>query len=176
MTSVIEANLADAARVLGVSVPTLRNYVVQGMPVQEKGGRGKDYVLCLPKCVEWLAQLRVKQAVGDTGDADANELKLRQLRAQTTIAEIDAAKAKDEVVLKEDARRLFTMEAVAVKAAFMSIPGKVSAVLAGVTVQREIREILFDEITFSLKMKTPSFAKESAIFLTSKMSMASNAS
>jgi len=144
--SVSNANIRDASLILGYSPPTLRKFIAQGMPVQKKGGRGKDYVLNLPQCIEWMADQKVRAAVGDVTTADVEELKKRKLAAETTITEIEAATARGDVVYISESLRAFTHEALAVKARILATPQRLAAALAGITEQREIKRILTDEL------------------------------
>lgn len=146
MGAISEANLTQASIILGYSPPTLRKFIAQGMPVKQKGGNGKDYTLDLPACIQWLGDQKVKNAIGDVDAADIDELKKRKLAAETTIAEIEAAKSRGEVVFVTDALKAFTHEAIAVKARILAVPQRLAAALAGITDQRKIKQILTDEL------------------------------
>lgn len=151
MGALSDANINEASVILGFSAPTIRKFISQGMPVKSKGGRGKDYTLDLPACVNWIAEQRVNNAVGDVSLADLEELKKRKLAAETTIAEIEAAKLRSEVVYVQDAIRAFTHEALAVKARILAIPQRLAAALAGINDQRQIKQILTDELHATLE-------------------------
>lgn len=151
MSSVGEANIQEAAVILGYSVPTIKRYIQLGMPVKSKGGRGKDYVLSLPDCVAWVADLKVKNAIGDVDQATEQELRRRKLAAETKLAELEALKKTGEVIYIDDAVRIRTHEALAVKASLLAIPPRIDHVLAGSNDRKFCRTTLNDEILGALE-------------------------
>lgn len=74
-----EANVEQASIIFGISTVTLRKYIKQGMPVKTEGKRGRDYVLSLPECHEWLKDLAIRNTVGDVDQASEIEIKHHKL-------------------------------------------------------------------------------------------------
>lgn len=147
----MKANLQECASALGVSVPTIRRWAADGMPYDSKGSQSKPWVFDIPRCVQWIKDQAVLNAVGDVSDADFEQLKKRKLAAETTVAEVQAARERGEVIRIEDAIRVRTAEALAVKAKLLSIPSRIDHVLAGSSDRRFCRQVLTDEIYGALE-------------------------
>lgn len=90
MAAISERNITEAAVILGYSPTTLRQFIAKGMPVKQKGRRGKEYTLDIPACIAWLTDQHVLAAIGSDDTADIEDLKRRKLAAETTVAEIEA--------------------------------------------------------------------------------------
>ncbi|MEZ5490289.1 MAG: terminase small subunit [Gammaproteobacteria bacterium] len=147
----MKGNLQEAAVILGVSLTTMRKYVLDGMPYEQKGTQGKQWVLNIPDCVQWAKNQAVANAVGDVAQADMEELKKRKLAADTTVAEVEAAKKRGEVIYIEDAVKIRTAEVLAAKARLLSIPARIDHVVAGSTDRRFCRQVITDELYGALE-------------------------
>lgn len=147
----MKLNLGETAAMLGVSLPTMRKYVSDGIPYEQKGGQGSEWIFNAPDCVQWVKAQAVANAVGDVSQADVDELKKRKLAADTTVAEVEAAKQRGEVIYIDEAVRIRTSEALAVKAKLLSIPARLDHVVAGSSDRRFCRQVITDEIYGALE-------------------------
>jgi len=143
-------NRAQAADVLGCHVTGLDGKVRRGMPYEKKGGRGKEWVFESKEIIQWEKDQAVKNAVGDTTLADEDELKRRKLAAETTIAEVEAAKAKGLVADLEEIERQYSDLHVDFRTRMRQIPARAAPQLLGESSERAIKEVLLDEINEAL--------------------------
>jgi terminase small subunit / prophage DNA-packing protein len=97
-------NLEETARFFDVSKPTVTDWIAKGCPVEQKGGNGVAYELCLQDVKAWLDDQRgiAEQAAADRARRDA-QLKL-QLLGDDNLAGEDAglsARATADIYLAE---------------------------------------------------------------------------
>lgn len=118
-----KVNRAELARLLDCSLPTITSKVAKGMPFIQKGGRGKEWMFDTAAVITWEKDQAVANVIGDLTEVAEDELKRRKLAAETTIVEIEAAKAKSEVVPVSDVEKS-TMELSIELATRMMLVGK----------------------------------------------------
>lgn len=98
-------NTTQLAEHYGVHRQTILSWARKGMPYMTKGGRGKEWQFDSVHVSSWRDQQTLNDAIGDTNDTSEEELKRRKLAAETSIVEIEAAKARSEVVPVEDVEK-----------------------------------------------------------------------
>lgn len=145
-------NQSDLAAVFGVHRTTITAWLKRGLPYVNKADprRRVEWGFDTAEVARWLADQAVSDAVGDTDQVAEDELKRRKLAAETTLAEIEAAKKRGEVVLIDDVVRVVTDDVLACKARLRTIPQRVVARLVGEDDERRIKDILLEEIDDAL--------------------------
>lgn len=146
-----EINLSQLSEFYGKNRSTIRQWMNRGCPVLQRGGRGKQTLFDSVEVAEWLEEQAINNAVGDTKQADAEELKRRKLAADTSLAEIEAAKAKGEVVYIDDAVKIVTDDILSAKARLRNVPSRVTPQIVGETDETRIQEIIAIEIDHALE-------------------------
>ncbi|MEX0300961.1 MAG: terminase small subunit [Leisingera sp.] len=138
-----EVNRTELAEFNGVSLPTIDEWVRRGCPVVQRGGRGRAWIFNTAEVRSWRDD-DIRAQSSHTTNANKDQLQLRKLAAETEQAELDLAKAKDEVVPVEQYERALTK-------AF----GEVRASLRNVLPQRSARRLMgeTDETTFKDVMR-----------------------
>ncbi len=151
----MKTNLTDTADLLGVSLPTIRKYISEGMPFDQKGSLSRKWVFDMAKCISWSRDREVRNTVGDVTEVDIEGLRKRKLAAETTLAEIEAAQKKGEVVYISDVLKIRALEGFAVKAKLLAIPQRIDHILAASSDRKFCKETLTEEIIDALdELKT----------------------
>ncbi len=143
---------SGCAEIFGVHRNTVAAWVKQGCPFVQRGNKsqGKDWVFDTAEVAQWRADKAVRDSVGDTNDSSEDELRRRKLAAETTIAEIDAAKKRGEVALLEEIERIWRDSLLELKARIRLLPSRVAGRLVGLSDETEIKSVLLDEVDQSL--------------------------
>jgi len=136
---------------LGCTVVSLDAKVRRGLPFVTRGARGKEWVFDSAQIIAWEREQAVKNAVGDTHQADENELKRRKLAAETTVAEVEAAKARGLVAELDVVEREWASTFAEFAARVMQVPSRAAPQILGLESEREIKSILKDELEEALK-------------------------
>lgn len=143
-------NTVQLADHYGTHRQTIIAWVKRGMPYVTKGGRGKEYEFDSVKVADWKEEQAINNVVGNVESIDVEELKRRKLAAETTIAEIEAAKAKGEVSTLEEMGRQWADIVVTARSNLRQVPARcVSEVLTAET-EAEAKEIMLAEIDEAL--------------------------
>ena len=145
-----QVNRAELAQILAVSLPTINAMIKRGMPFEQRGSRGKEWIFNTADVLDWRTEQAVIDAVGDTNESSEDELRRRKLAAETTIVEISAAKERGEVVYIDDAVKMITDDYIAAKSRLRNIPLRVAVSLVGETDERKVKDILISEIDEAL--------------------------
>lgn len=143
-------NVTQLADHYGVHRQTITSWVRRGMPAEAGGGVGKAYEFDSTKVAAWREQEAVRNAVGDVDQADENELKRRKLAADTTVAEVEAAKARGEVVYIDDAVKEVTAAIYEVKAKLYASPARIAPQIVGETDETRIKDVIQSEFEQAL--------------------------
>lgn len=147
----MQVNRDQIAEILGCSKPTVDAKLRRGMPYVQKGSRGRPWVFDVGAVIEWEKSQAVKKAVGNVEESNTTEeLNRRLLEANVTKAEVDAAVAKDRVVLVEEMERAASSMAVSVRQAMRQIPSRAVLLLLGEKDETIFKETLMDEIDSAL--------------------------
>ncbi|WP_296052312.1 terminase small subunit [uncultured Alteromonas sp.] len=146
----MKLNRTELAELLGVTLPSIDLRIRKGMPFDCKGGRGKPWVFDSSECVEWEKQQAINNALGDTDTTDTEELKRRKLAAETTIAEIDAAKKRGEVASLIEIERVWSQALIELRTRLRLIPARVSSRVLSLQNESDIKAALLDEVDQAL--------------------------
>ena len=154
----MKLNLAELADFMGVSLPTIRAWIRKGLPYEQEGTNGKEWVFDSPKVVQWkLSRSRVMPS-GHSDESSNQELKRRRLEAETIIAEleqekkmIELAEKKGLLVFIDDANASFIDAVITLKQRLLTIPRRLTPLVLGETDDRVIHEKIETEITEALE-------------------------
>lgn len=121
----MKVNRADLSAIFGVSLPTVTAWHKEGMPCEEEGRRGKEWVFDTVACIEWRASRMFRP--GTTGPG-------RTLRQHPTdpFAELtDAPETLEDAQLRKESALADKHELAAAKEAGLLVPiNEVAAVVA----------------------------------------------
>lgn len=97
----------EAAPIIGVTRQTLAKWLADGCPAVERAdrSRGVEWALSIPAVIDWRIRRAVEDAVSkyeDDGQISTDEAKRRKAIADAVVAEVEAARALNEVVLVAD--------------------------------------------------------------------------
>jgi phage terminase Nu1 subunit (DNA packaging protein) len=91
-------NLEETARLFDVSVPTVRDWIAKGCPVDTKGGNGVAYMLCVQDVKAW------RDAETRAAEQDAAEKAARDTQLRLDILGPGSMTGSDEAALTARAR------------------------------------------------------------------------
>ena len=146
-----DVNRAELAEVFGVSLPTVESWVRRSCPVGQRGGRGRAWKFNTAEVRSWRDD-DIRAQASDTANASFDQLKLRKLAAETEQAELDLARAKDELVPVEQFERAMTKAFGEVRAGMRNVvPGRAARRLLGETDETNFKAVLLEEIDHALE-------------------------
>lgn len=147
-----EVNRTELAEINGVSLPTVESWVRRGCPVVQRGGRGRAWQFNTADVRNWRED-DIRAETSHTTHANKDELLLRKLAAETEQAELDLAKAKDEVVPVEQLERALVKAFGEVRAGMRNVlPGRAARRLIGETDETTFKAVLLEEIDQRLEV------------------------
>lgn len=146
----VKLNRSDLAAYLGVSLPTIDRMVKEGMPVVQRGGRGIEWVFDSADVTRWQAERRVQQLMGD-GPSALDEIERRTAQAKMVTAELEAAKARQEVALIGEFERAQARAMAEIQANVMNVPARAVLQLLGETNETVFKTKLKAELTLALE-------------------------
>ncbi len=145
-------NLAELSRIIGVQRNTLLSMVRRGCPyISRSKKKGKGWQFNTAEVAQWRIDEAVKHAIGDVFETDINELRKRKLRAETIIAELDAAKARGQVGDLEEFERQVTAASIEIRTRLKQMIARVAPMVIGVRKITRIKAILGDEVDQALR-------------------------
>ncbi|MNC15808.1 Phage DNA packaging protein Nu1 [compost metagenome] len=140
-----EVNRSGLSEVFGVSLPTVDAWRRAGCPTVAIGGAGKSYSFDTAAVADWLRERAVRSATGESAQSE-EDLKLRKLEAETIMAELELAKAREEVAPVDQMGRMIAYVFSEVRTGMRNIPGRVVSLLIGESDQRRFKRVLLEEI------------------------------
>lgn len=154
-------NTVQLADHYGTHRQTVIAWVKRGMPYITKGGRGKEYEFDSAKVAEWKEKQAINNAIGDTLSIDADELKQRKLAAETTIAEIEAAKARGQVLELDAIVKVITDDYITLKQRLRQIGQRIAPLVVGEIDELAVKKLINEEIDDALTELSTQFTGES---------------
>ncbi|WP_459902153.1 hypothetical protein [Desulfobaculum senezii] len=144
-------DMQGLALALGLSLPTVRARVREGMPCVQEGGRGKAWKFDLAECVAWHTERAVSKAVGDVEDGiSKGELERLLLVEELKIKRVSAARELGEVAPIEEMERVIASAFVEVRQAMLALPDRLALRVMAATDETAVKEILREEIDLAL--------------------------
>jgi len=144
MTVAQTFSLNELAGLVGVTRQTVDRWLKQGCPFVEKADRdrGKEWRLSLPAVIEWREKRAVEQAIGDTSRLDIDEARRRKTAAEAALAELDLSVKRGEVIALSVASEVIGDQLSACRARLLSLPTKISPLVAPLTNIIECRDVI----------------------------------
>ena len=140
---------AELATIFGVTPPTIDRWVSQGCPVEKEGGRGRAYEFNTAAVREWREQL-IRDDARSTSTASEQDLLRRQLAAQTELAELKLAEAKQLVAPVEHMRKAMALANAGVRAQMRNLADRVPRMIVGETDEARIKAVIRSEVDQAL--------------------------
>lgn len=143
-------NRTELADHLGLAMPTIDDWIRRGCPVVERGGRGKAWKFNSADVRQWRDD-DIRSQVGGSANASMEDLRQRKLAAETEQAELDLARAKDELVPVDQYHRALIKAFGEVRAGMRNVvPGRAVRRLIGEDDQTRFKMVLLEEIDHAL--------------------------
>lgn len=148
----LEVNRREIARLLGVSMPTVSDWVDRGLPVVNRGSRGIPWAFDVAACFAWRLEYELANAVGaSTRDVTREDAEKRKIIADAILAEIKVAEQLRSVVKVEDVSRIWEGRIVASRETFQGIAQRIAPLLVGESDQGRIESTIETEIARALE-------------------------
>jgi phage terminase Nu1 subunit (DNA packaging protein) len=133
---------ATVAKLLGISLRQLNNYVNEGMPT--KGFGTKRRFVWRRVWAWWRA--KTKQAPTKPGALTLGAAQARKYRADAQRTELKLARERGQLVPVEDVKQARIKVNAIIRARLLAIPGKLTPMLASNGKQAEVKSVLEREI------------------------------
>lgn len=142
----INLNRAEMADAMGITPPTLDEWVKRGCPAVQRGARGRPWTFNSAEVLRWREDDIRSQAQGVEVSSE-NELRRRKLEAEVELIELELAQEKALVVTVQQFERGMAKAFGEVRSRLRGVlPARVAARVATLTTETEIKEALRDEI------------------------------
>lgn len=156
----------DLADALNVHPMTITKWERQGMPIQERGRRGKPSMYSESAVRSWRAER--DEAARNGGILDAVQERARKDRAQSLLAEQTLAIRARDLVPKDEVERAWSAEVAAVRTKLLAWPSTLSnrvfraGTLDGLEgVERELQSAVEEALNELSAMELPDTTKRS---------------
>lgn len=143
-------NRQQLAAAMGVSLPTVDAWVREGCPAKVRGRKGIQWEFSVPDVVAWWGERERTNATGGEG-VQEDELKRRALVANTGRAELEFAKAREEVAPVREFERATAKLMAAIRANIMNVPARSVLQLLGESDESTFKRVLRAELTLALE-------------------------
>lgn len=140
----------EIADLFGVSHTTVDAWLKRGLPVIQRGSKGKAWVINTAEVSAWLEQ-RAKESAPGGEQADERELKRRKLAAETAKVELELARVRGEVVPLRQLERALANAFAEVKTNLRSVPSRVATAIIGEESETRIKAVILKEIDQALE-------------------------
>ena len=138
----IELTKSDMARCMGVSLPTMTQWVKKGCPYVTKGSKSKAWMFDTAEVVAWREEQIALQTIGDTASLDIDEARRRKLAAEAAMVELDLSKRKGEVIEIESVAAVVGDDYANVRAKLLSLPTKLAPQVTGIEDLAECKALI----------------------------------
>lgn len=150
----VEVSKADLARMFGVSLNTIGQWVNKGCPWITKGCPGKQWTFNTAEVVAWREEHVAQQVQGDTSQLDIEEARRRKMAAEAAMMELDLAKRRGEVLEVEAVAEVIGDDYANVRAKLLSLPTKLAPILVGIEDPAECLMLIERGVTEALEELT----------------------
>jgi len=140
----------EVADLFGVSHTTVDAWLKRGLPVVQRGSKGKRWVINTAEVSAWLEQ-RAKESSSGGDNSDERELKRRKLAAETAKVELELANVRGEVVPLRQLERALSNTFAEVKTNLRSVPSRVATAIIGEESETRIKAVILKEIDQALE-------------------------
>lgn len=146
-----KVNRRDLASIFGVSLPTVDSWVAQGMPFDQEGGRGREWVFDTADVARWRMDRAADEAGGKDSVDDA-ALTRRRKMAEVKMAELELLKQMGQVApldqIERAWSRMFAEINCNLRGAFVA---RVVTQIVGETDEKRVKAVLLAEIDSTLE-------------------------
>lgn len=154
-------NKSELAGIFGVTIPTIDQWVRDGMPVADRPNqKGAEWTFETSQAIDWkigkaLEEKRRRKRDsaegGDAGDDPIKGAQVRKLIAEAEIKEQKAALAKREVVRVDDAAMILSAAIGNAKGKLLGMGSKVAPLVAMESEESACRDIIDAEVREALE-------------------------
>ena len=143
-------NRHEAAELLACTEDSIDKWMrTKGLPVIERGGRGRPWKFYAPDLVQWkIRQVAPPAEVRPERDLEAFEARRRSVQAE--LAELELARRRGEVASLADIERMMVSDFAAVRARILAAKHKLAPILAPIREPNRIEAILGKELCEAL--------------------------
>lgn len=149
MPSKIDGRLVtqgELAAIYGITTKTLREWEARGLPVIERGAKGKTASYNTAAVIRWREAQLLMSASGGAAAADTADAKRRRIMANAAMDEMNLAVRRGELVSIEEVGVAVEAEYSLVRSNFMALPGDVAAELLDRSIP-DIQDILATKVS-----------------------------
>jgi len=146
MAIVTRSGLSEA---FGRSLPTIDRWIAAGMPVVERGGKGKEWQIDTAAVFQWRENKIREEMTGDSV-SEADEARRRKLSAEAMLTELELAKATGRVALIDEFEKAQTRVMAIIRANLLNVPARATLQLLGVTDETLFKSVLRAEISHAI--------------------------
>ncbi|MEW6718903.1 MAG: terminase small subunit [Thermodesulfobacteriota bacterium] len=125
--------------IFGVEPRTISNWRKEGLPVHEDQGRGKDTLYDTAVTHQWLL---ARDGAAGTRDPGTVAARRRLLEIEAERRAIHLAREQGEVVLADDAEKLWSAQVTACRSRLLAIPTKATPRVVGLENHAEVNDVL----------------------------------
>lgn len=143
-------NRAKLAEIFDVALTTIDAWVKKGCPVVQRGARGVEWSFNTADVARWREDERARQAAGTVPD-DREKLDLRRAQADTLRAELELAKAREEVAPVSEFEKATARLMATIRTNMLNIPQRAVLRLLGEANETVFKKVLREEITLALE-------------------------
>lgn len=141
---------ADMSTHCGIDPKTLDAWVRDGCPILREGSRGVPAEFNSAEVWRWRED-RLRTKLSAPVQQKRDELELRKLEAQTVSAELELARARDEVALVAEFEKATSRLMAIIRTNMLNIPSRAALRLLGETNETAFKRVLREEITLALE-------------------------
>lgn len=142
-------NRQEVADFFGVAGSTVDAWIKRGLPVNQRGGKGKPWIFNSSDVAKWLEQRAKESSTGDLGDE--RQLKARKLAAEAAKIELELARARGDLVPLSQLERALANTFAELKTNMRTVPSRVANALIGEDNETRIKMIIMAEIDQALE-------------------------
>lgn len=150
----IELSKADLARMFGVSLPCIGQWIGKGCPYVSKGGPGRQWVFNSADVLSWREDQVAQMALGDTKSLDIDEARRRKLAAEAALVELDLAKRRGDVIEIEEVAGVVGDDYANVRAKLLALPSKLAPQIIGAVDAAECQALIERGVSEALEELT----------------------
>lgn len=145
----MRVNRAGLADVFGKTPPTIDAWLRDGCPIEKRGSRGVAAEFDTGKVAKWLHDRAVKDATGNEQQDEA-EIDRRTKRAKMLVAELELAKARNEVAPVAEFEQVQAARSAIIRQNVMNVAQRAVLQLLGCTDETEFKLKLNRELKLAL--------------------------
>jgi len=166
--------LNESAALLGLAVNTLKSKVDQGLPIIQRGAKGKPWQISIPDAVAWLSsnQSGKREALGNldgsgpalpSGDFNLLEEQARERHHKANIAEMKAAEMAGDLVDRNSVRHACEAAAVVFRTGLENAGPRLAQKARSAATSAQGKTAVQAEITLILKTTSDGLRKAARV-------------